>query len=115
MTPETKQKLIEKNRSRRGIPQKPESVAKRAESNRGRKNTPETLRLMSESAKVRCVSHPLSHGQATRTLISTQQRGRVWVHNETINKRVWPHEAQQLIGQGWKPNRLSNRSMSSVG
>lgn len=108
-TPETKQKLAEKNRSRKGIPQKPEHVAGRAESNRGRRNTAETLQRMSESAKSRAQAHPTVHGQQTRELISSQQRGRVWVHNATINRRVWPHEAQELMSQGWEPNRLPNR------
>lgn len=102
-------KIIELNRARAGVPQKPEHVARRAESNRGRKNTAETVQRMSESAKVRAQAHPTVHGVGTRELISSQQRGRVWVHNATINRRVWPHEAQELMSQGWEPNRLPNR------
>ena len=109
-TPETKQKLAEKNRARAGVPQKPEHVARRAESNRGRKNTAETIQRMSESAKARSQAYPTVHGVGTRELISSQQRGRVWVHNATINRRVWPHEAQELMSQGWEPNRLPNRA-----
>lgn len=108
-TPEAKQKLAEKNRARAGVPQKPEHVARRADSNRGRKNTAETVQRMSESAKSRAQAHPTVHGQQTRELISSQQRGRVWVHNATINRRVWPHEARELMSQGWEPNRLPNR------
>lgn len=109
-TPEAKQMLRDMNKSRAGIPQDPEHVAKRAEANRGRRNTPETIARMSESARARCISHPTFHGSKTKALISSQQRGRVWVHNETINRRVWPHEAQELLSQGWQPNRLPNRT-----
>lgn len=109
-TPEARQKLRERNIARRGVPQKPEHVSQRAESNRGRKNTPETIKLMSESAKVRSKAHPTVHGQGTRELISTQQRGRVWVHSATVNQRVWPTEATDLLAQGWFPGRLPNKA-----
>ena len=108
-TPEAKQRLAEKNRSRTGIPQKPESVAKRAASLRGRKNTPEAKARMSVSAKARCVAHPTAHSEETRSLISSQQKGRVWLHNEVINRRVWPSDAQEFIAQGWLPDRLPNK------
>ncbi len=95
--------------AQRGVPQKPEVVARRVASNRGQKRTEETKQLMSRSAKARAAAHPTAHGEDTRKLISTQQKGRVWVHNETVNRRVWPEEARELIAQGWLPNRLPNR------
>lgn len=105
-SPEARENFLKAQKTRRGVPQKPEHIAQRAGSHRGRKNTPETLRRMSESAKVRAQAQPTSHGEGTRKLISSQQRGRVWVHNATTNRRVWPHEARELFSLGWEPNRL---------
>jgi group I intron endonuclease len=86
----------------RGRKQDPEVVEKRAASNRGRKNTPETLARMSESAKRRAQAQPTSHGGATRSLISTQQRGRVWVNDGQANQRLFPEEADRLLACGWR-------------
>lgn len=105
-SPAARENFLKAQKARRGVPQKPECVAKRAESHRGRKNTPETLRKMSESAKIRAGMHPTVHGQQTRELISSQQRGRVWVNDGAINRRVWPDEALILLTQGWRSCRL---------
>jgi hypothetical protein len=93
----------------RGRKQDPEGVEKRAASNRGRKNTPETLARMSESAKRRAQAQPTSHGGATRSLISTQQRGRVWVNDGQANQRLFPEEADRLLACGWRKGRVSRR------
>jgi len=103
---ERNRKTGEKLRGRR---QDPEVVEKRAASNRGRKNTPETLARMSESAKRRAQAQPTSHGGATRSLISTQQRGRVWVNDGQANQRLFPEEADRLLACGWRKGRVSRR------
>lgn len=97
-TPEHAEAIAAKLRGRK---QDPEAVAKRAASNRGRKNTPDTLRRMSESAKRRAQVQPTSHGDETRALISSQQRGRVWVNDGRVNQRLFPEEAERLLVQGW--------------
>lgn len=71
----------------------------------GRKNTPETIRRMSESAKARAAANPITPER--RALLSLQRRGRTWVHNDAVNRNVWPSEAQELIAQGWVPGRVS--------
>lgn len=93
----------------RGRKQDPEAVEKRAASNRGRKNTPETLARMSESAKRRAQAQPTSHGSATRSLISAQQRGRVWVNDGQVNQRLFPEEADRLLACGWRKGRVAHR------
>ena len=93
----------------RGRKQDPEAVAKRAASNRGRKNTSDTLRRMSESAKRRAQAQPTSHGGETRALISSQQRGRVWVNDGRVNQRLFPEEAERLLVQGWCRGRAPRR------
>lgn len=93
----------------RGRKQDPEAVAKRAASNRGRKNTPDTLRRMSESAKRRAQAQPTSHGDETRALISSQQRGRVWVNDGKVNQRLFPEDAERLLMQGWCRGRMARR------
>jgi len=91
----------------RGRKQDPEAVAKRAAAHRGRKNTPDTLRRMSESAKRRAQAQPTSHGDETRALISSQQRGRVWVNDGKVNQRLFPEDAERLLMQGWCRGRTS--------
>lgn len=93
----------------RGRKQALEAVAKRAASNRGRKNTPDTLRRMSESAKRRAQVQPTSHGDETRALISSQQRGRVWVNDGGVNQRLFPEDAENLLAQGWCRGRAPRR------
>jgi hypothetical protein len=90
----------------RGRKQDPEQVEKRAASNRGRKNTSETLARMSESGKRRAQAQPTSHGEETRSLISSQQRGRVWVNDGQTNQRLFPEEADLLLAQGWQRGRV---------
>ena len=91
-------KTAAKNRGRK---QTPEQIARRVESITGRKNTPETIERMRVSAKRRAAAVPTSHGDETRALISTQQRGRVWVNDGVVNRRVWPDEAGGLTAEGW--------------
>jgi hypothetical protein len=91
-------KTAEKNRGRK---QPPEQIARRVASITGRKNTPETIERMRVSGKRRAEAVPTSHGANTRALISTQQRGRVWVHDGATNRRVWPDEAAVLLSDGW--------------
>lgn len=105
-TPEHSEAIAAKLRGRK---QDPETVAKRAASNRGRKNTPDTLRRMSESAKRRAQAQPTSHGDETRALISSQQRGRVWVNDGKVNQRLFPEEADRLLACGWGKGRVSRR------
>lgn len=97
------QKAIEANIGRK---QSPEHVEKRAAKHRGRKNTPETLALMSESAKHRAAANPTVHSQATRALISSQQKGRIWINNGVKNRRLFPEEASELLTQGWVRGKL---------
>jgi len=73
---------------------------------RGRRNSPETLARMSEAAKVRATLTPTQHGQATRELISTQQKGRIWVNDGEKNKRLFPEDAQPLLESGWVRGKL---------
>ena len=91
-------KTAAKNRGRK---QTPEQVARRVESVTGRKNTPETIERMRDSGRRRAAEMPTSHGDETRALISTQQRGRVWVNDGTVNRRLWPDEAATLVVGGW--------------
>jgi len=91
-------KTAAKNRGRK---QTPEQIARRVESVTGRKNTPETIERMRDSGRRRAAAMPTSHGDETRTLISTQQRGRVWVNDGTVNRRLWPDEAATLVVGGW--------------
>jgi hypothetical protein len=79
-----------------------EHVEKRAAAHRGRKNTPETLARMSESAKKRAQAQPPAHGPETRTLISEQQKGRVWINDGSQNRRVFP----DVVPEGWAAGRL---------
>jgi len=85
----------------RGRKQSPELVARRVESITGRKNTPDTIERMRVSGRRRAAAMPTSHGDETRALISTQQRGRVWVNDGTVNRRLWPDEAAALVADGW--------------
>lgn len=105
-TPEHAEAIAAKLRGRK---QALEAVAKRAASNRGRKNTPDTLRRMSESAKRRAQVQPTSHGDETRALISSQQRGRVWVNDGGVNQRLFPEDAENLLAQGWCRGRAPRR------
>jgi hypothetical protein len=61
---------------------------------------------MSESAKRRAQEHPTAHGQETRALISSQQKGRVWVNDGVRNTRVHPQDLPQYDGHGWVRGRL---------
>lgn len=90
---------------RRGVPRPREQVEKTAAANRGRKNTVATIEQMSASAKARALAHPTVHSEATRILISEQQRGRVWVNDGTTNQRLFPEEAAHLLLDGWLPGR----------
>jgi len=85
----------------RGRKQTPEQVARRVEAITGRKNTPETIERMRDSGRRRAAAMPTSHGDGTRALISTQQRGRVWVNDGTVNRRLWPDEAATMVVDGW--------------
>jgi hypothetical protein len=91
-------KTAAKNRGRKHTP---EHIARVVQAIRGRKNTPETIERMRASAKRRAAAKPTVHGGVTRALISTQQRGRVWVNDGSTNRRLWPHEAEVLVGAGW--------------
>ena len=97
----------------RGRKQSPENIEKRAAAHRGRKNTPETIALMRESAKRRAREKPTQHGEATRTLISQQQKGRVWINDGTRNQRLFPDQAQELIAQGWVRGRAKKTADST--
>lgn len=110
-TPEHKEAI---GASLRGRKQAPEAVEKRAASNRGRKNTPDTLRRMSESGKRRAQAQPTSHGDGTRALISSQQRGRVWINNGEVSQRLFPEDAENLLAQGWFRGRLGSSMAGSV-
>lgn len=90
-----------------GRTQSPESVAKRAESNRGQKRSDDTRSKMSESAKRRCIEHPLTHGEETKALISTQQKGRIWINDGEKNRRLFPEDAAPLLESGWERGRVS--------
>lgn len=79
----------------------PETIKKIVAIHRGRRNTEETKRLMSESAKARSIAMPTKHDEETRALISSQQKGRVWINNGTENRKVYPSETSKLIEQGW--------------
>jgi len=92
-------------------PKRPKPIAKMVKTTLGLRHPPETIKQMSESAKVRCVAHPQAHDQDTRTLISTQQKGRIWVHNSTTNRRLWPKEAEELIGQGWVLGKINFKAI----
>lgn len=89
-----------------GSRQSQETKSKRAESHRGRTNTPETLALMSASAKRRAALQPPSHGDETRALISSQQKGRIWINDGQKNRRLFPEEAEGLLAQGWVRGKL---------
>jgi hypothetical protein len=97
----------------RGRKQAPEQVARRVEAITGRRNTPETIARMSESGRRRAAAMPTSHGEGTRALISTQQRGRVWVHDGSENRRVWPDEADALVAAGWVRGKVG-RSVAGM-
>ena len=97
----------------RGRKQPPEQVARRVDAITGRRNTPETLARMSESGKRRAAAMPTSHGEETRALISTQQRGRVWVNDGAGNRRVWPDEADALVAAGWVRGKVG-RSVAGM-
>jgi len=88
-----------------GKVQTPEHIAKRVAAHLGRKNTDSTRSLMSESASRRAQEYPTVHGDGTRALISSQQRGRIWINNGMQNMRLHPDEAQPYVDQGWTRGR----------
>jgi hypothetical protein len=85
----------------RGKKQSPDHIAKRVAANLGRKNTPETLAQMSESAKRRAKEKPTVHSSGTKALISSQQKGRIWVHNGERNERIWPLDFPRYENEGF--------------
>lgn len=97
----------------RGRKQSPDLIAKRVASITGRKNTPDTIERMRVSGRRRAEAMPTTHGADTRALISTQQRGREWVNDGTVNRRVWPDEAAALVADGWVRGKLG-RSVAGM-
>jgi group I intron endonuclease len=97
------QKAIESNVGRK---QSQATIEKRAAKHRGRKNTPETIEKMRQSALRRCEEKPQAHGESTRALISSQQKGRIWINNGTKNRRLFPEEAEPLLAEGWVRGKL---------
>lgn len=105
---------LEKNRlGHIGIKQSPESIAKRVRKITGRKNSPEILAKMSESAKIRAQKYPVHFSEATRALLSQQQKGRVWLNNGSMNIRVPSSQVQSYLDQGWVQGRFGSRSPES--
>ena len=47
----------------------------------------------------------MTHEEDTRALISKQQKGRVWVNNGEVNRRVFPEEAAPFLESGWLSGR----------
>ena len=66
----------------------------------------ETKARMSEAAQKRWETNPQSHGDSTRKLISTQQKGRIWINNGTGSQRLFLGDAEPLLATGWVRGRL---------
>lgn len=61
---------------------------------------------MSVSAKARAVEHPQSHDDSTKALISSQQKGRVWITDGSKNQRLFLADAAPLLDSGlWRPGK----------
>lgn len=77
------------------------SHAKMMDPNWGRKNTLEARIRQSEAAKIRVKRYPIRHGESTRSLISSQQAGRIWINNGGTRTRVRSEDLQGYLDQGW--------------
>lgn len=76
----------------------------------GKRHSKETKRKMSEKKRglYEGDKNPMfgqKHSDESRSLMSECARGRVWITNGIVNKRLPQEEADTLISMGWRCGR----------